>query len=367
MKRPLAKVDAALTTLQRRGLAERFTVPGSASDTFYYRLHDLSWSYARTLFLKKKRGKVYQKTLAGCRKYIRANLDNLDMLDAERANLLGAANKAEQIGDDETLIEIMNLLAVEGPYFAARGYTALSLDLLKAAIAAAKRGQQLEKAHFLLGKLGNAYRDMIGDLPAAFNAYYEAFELAQAIGNPRREALLLAALGTVRFKQHESDFDSYMQRASAIGEATQDDFIRCYVAHYRGYQAMNGQPPDHEEGRRLSDEAAQIAIRLGFNELQFYSLINRGGCEFELHNLDQALATHRTAYERAEGESNFLWMAEALFSMGEDYHALGDSSQAQQAFNEAIGLWRKGEAVWRVNQAVEQIAKLGYFEKQPGV
>jgi len=251
-------------------------------------------------------------------------------------------------------------LAVQGPYFTARGYTAVSLDLLKAAIAAAKRSQQLEKAHFLLSKLGNAYRDLIGDLPGAFTAYSEAFELAQTLKNPRREALLLAAIGSVRFKQNAPDFDDYMQRAATIAESSQDDFARCYVAHYRGHQAMNRHPPDYEEGRRLSDEAAQIAARLEQHELQFWSLINRGGCEHELHRPDQALITHQEAYELAESQANFLWMAQALFSMGEDYHAQNDRTDAQRSFDEALSFWRKAEATGRVKEATDQMAKLGY-------
>ncbi len=362
LKRSTEKIDAALTVLQRRGLAERFTLPGN-DEVYYYRIHDLSYSYARTLFKKQRKRGAEQKVLTACREYTKAHRDVPDRLDAERVNLFGAANRAEQIDDDATLIEIMWLLAVDGPYFAARGHTALSLDLLSAAIESAKRAGRLEEAHFLLSKLGNAHRDLTGNLNAAFAAYSEAYDLAKTLGNARREALLLAAIGTVRFKQNEADFDGYMQRAATIAEANQDDFARCYVYHYRGQQAVGKPDPtntDYQEGIRLSDAAAKIAARLKQYELQFWSLINRGSGEHELGIIKQALVTHQEAHQLAFDQNNYLWIAQALYSTGEDYHVLHDREQAQQSFDQAIKFWQKAEASWRAEEAVKGMKALGY-------
>ncbi|MHB8625703.1 MAG: DUF4062 domain-containing protein [Aggregatilineales bacterium] len=365
LKRSTEKIDAGLTVLQRRGLAERFTLPGN-DEVYYYRIHDLSYSYARTLFKKHHKRGAEQKVLAACREYTKVHRDAPDRLDVERVNLFGAANRAEQIDDDATLIEIIWLLAVDGPYFAARGHTALSLDLLGAAIEFAKRAGRLEEAHFLLSKLGNAHRDLTGNLNAAFAAYSEAYELAKTLGNARRQALLLAAIGTVRFMQNEADFDDYMQRAATIAEVNQDDFARCYVYHYQGYQALkrpNATPADYEHGARLSSAAASLAARLEQYELQFFSLINRGGCEQELGKTDQALVTHQDAYQLAVDRDNYLWMAEALYSMGEDCHILDDREGAQKSFDQAIALWQKAQAVWRTKKATEEMIALGYVVK----
>jgi tetratricopeptide (TPR) repeat protein len=334
MQRDTQGVQSLLDALDLRGLVNAQRINGIP----YYRAHDLAYSYSRAQFMSS--GRSRQPVIDASRAYARAHKDDLDALDVEQSNLLEAAEAAYGQNQADVLVDIMRQLTIDGPYFAARGHTSNSLELLKLAIEAAR--EDPETRHYLLSRLGNTYVDFLGDLPAALEAYEEALELAQSLGNPQRQAILLAVIGKTRFLQNDPQADSYYEAAEQIAREQQDDFALCFTLHHRGYQMMQRRPnPDYEGGWRLTNEAAEIATRHGLSELQFHSLIMRGGCEYELGRPQEALTTHLEAYSLAQAQSNHPWMASALQSLGEDYHALGDRDRAQQSFDQALALWRE--------------------------
>jgi tetratricopeptide (TPR) repeat protein len=357
MKLDPRDVDEALGQLELRGLAgiSRFNRVKA------YRLHDLAYSYARTLFLNK--GSGVQPVIEACRDYAVGHKDDLDALDVEQSNLLEAAEAASDSSRADLLLDTIRSLTVDGPYFAARGYTALSLKLIKLAVDAAKARNELETAHYLLSKLGNAYADFVGDGLSAFEAYNEALDLAQQLGDRRREAILLTVIGKVLFHQHAADSDTYYERAEAIARQIQDDFALGFVLHHRGYQFINQPEPDYERGRDLSDESAKIAEKLGLTDIHFWSLLNRGSCEHELGQLDLALATHQEAYALAAEQNNHYWMAGVLRSIGEDHHRLNNRSQAQEAFDESITLWHQIKVNAQVADLTKYMTERGYTAK----
>ena len=335
LQRPQTEITQDLEHLEQHGLVKKQKykyIP-------YYRTHDLAYSYARSLFLNK--GSSQLPVLEACSKLAVAHKDNLDLLDIEQSNLIEAADSAKSLGRDDILLEIMQYLALEGPYFAARGHTAQSLALLEVAVDTASRNEEFELAHYLWGKLGNTYLDFYGNLDRALDAYQKSLRLAQQLQNPRRQAMLLTAIGSVRFRQKADDADGYYVKAEQIARAHNDEFALCFVLHHRGNQLMNMETPDYEASRQLSDEAAQIAEQLGHHELYTLSLINRGGCELELGLMEEALTTHRQALQQAESQGNYAWMAYALQSIGEDLHHMNERGEAQAALDRSLSLWRQ--------------------------
>jgi tetratricopeptide (TPR) repeat protein len=161
---------------------------------------------------------------------------------------------------------------------------------------------------------------------------------------PAREAILLAVIAKVRFLQHAADADDYYDQAEQCARSINDTGALAFVLHHRGYYEMQKQPPDYDAGRRLSDEAATLAQQLDRTDIHFFSLVNRGGCELMLEQPERALESHQAALHVAEQHHNHPWQASALQSIGEDYHTMGDGAAAQQAFNEALTLWRQSGA-----------------------
>jgi tetratricopeptide (TPR) repeat protein len=352
-------VEQRLLDLVERGLVNERQLAGVR----YFHLHDLAYSYARTLYGNLR--DQPQRIVDACREFAMDHAADLAGLDVEFGNLLEAAETAEQLGDDESLIAIMNVFAVAGPYFAARGHTVRTLELLRDAIRIARECGQKRTAHFLLGKLGNAYASSLGSLDAALIAYLDALQLAQEIEDKQREAILLTVIGTVRFRQNEADADEYHQRAERIARETEDQIVLCQVLHNRGAQAIDehNPQPDYVLGRTLSAEAAEIAKQLNLHHLYFYSLLNRGAGEHELRELVQAVRTHQEALEFARSEQNYPWMADAYFSLGEDHHELQQRPDAQQSFEEAMRLYRDTNNQAKAERLADYLRKNGYSSR----
>jgi serine/threonine protein kinase len=349
-------VETVIADLQQRGLVERIT-PADRHPA-HYRLHDLTYSYARVLFINA--GRNYQPVIEAVQNFITAHAEDYDDLDFEQLNILGAANAARRLGNTDALIHIIKVLAVDGEYFGARGHSPQSLELLQAAIGAAKAAEQLESAHFLLSKLGNYYRDFLADYHHAFASYNEALTLAQTLENLQREAILLTTIGTVRALQNAQDVDSYHSEAERIARECNDKLALGMILTNRGIYMKTKQVPDYEAGRKLFDEAAQIGAFLDSPQIRFFALLNRGDCEHELAQIEQALDTHLEAYQLADKYNNHLWMAHALRDRGDDYHALGKKELAQQCFEQALALMTRCGAATESSSLLTFMTEKGY-------
>jgi tetratricopeptide (TPR) repeat protein len=357
MGRSSTEVSEDMEQLEARGLVRQQTL----NDLTYYHLHDLAYSYARNMFINK--GLSQQPVIDACRHYTEAHLEDLDALDVEQSNILEAAEAAHEVGQDETLVDIIRMLAVDGPFFEARGHTSKTIQLLKTAIDAALQDQAIETAHYLLSKLGNTYTDLTGELDKAFEAYQHALELARQMGNKQREAILLTVLGKVRLLQKHAEADLYYTQAEQIARQSNDDFALCFVLHHRGFQLMIKDDPDYETARQLSAEAAVIAERLPHHEILFSSLLNRGGCELALGQPEQALKTHQEAYRIAQAQQNNPWIASVLYSIGEDYHHLDNRDEAQKYLNHSLSLWQQSGAMAQVNVLIDFMEERDYEVK----
>jgi tetratricopeptide (TPR) repeat protein len=351
------EIDTALNELHRRSLVKRIKDETGVSRDVY-RLHDLAYSYARTRFLSA--GSDAHRVTEAALRFSEKHLDDLDALDDEQPNLLGAAFYATETGATEALIKLMRLLAVDAEYFEARGYGADALDLLHSAINAAKAQGDHAAAHFLSSKLGNAYRQYLRQFDAAFAAYTDALELAQQMSDRNREALLLAALGTTRFQMGEADADSYYDQATTLAQTHADDSAMAVILNHRSYYEGQKQPPDFARARDFSDQAVQLAQRMNMPEFHFSSLLNRASCERELGQTSDSLASDREAYQLARKHKNRLWMADALWAMGEDYHAQDDRDSAQKSFDDSLKLWQQSGADDRAEELRAFMGEQGY-------
>jgi tetratricopeptide (TPR) repeat protein len=246
------------------------------------------------------------------------------------------------------MLDIMHVLAVRG-YMDARGHTLPLLEQLDNAIDAARhmQPQPAETLHFLLSKRGNAYVNQ-GNLAQAFTIYTEALELAP---NPTRKAILMSVIGTVRFRQGQDDAASYLEQAYQIAKANQDDLALSIVLEHQGHQAKSQK--NHETALRYFKEALAVAERLSNPDRQFFALLNVGALEYELGQVNDALVSHKMAYQVAQQNDNILWIANAVQCMGEDYDQLGDRKLAQENFSAALASFRAFGATARVDEMIQ--------------
>src|SRR5205823_4489082 len=85
-----------LWTLRNRGLAD------NSKQTRYYRVHDLAYSFARSGW-KQRRLTERRKTYDACQRYLKDFGEDLNALNAEVGNLLGAMQDAHEVKRDDVL------------------------------------------------------------------------------------------------------------------------------------------------------------------------------------------------------------------------------------------------------------------------
>ena len=353
------EVETLASDLQQRGLAE--VIYGSDDAPDHYRLHDLTHSYARAMH--RADNPTHRTVIAAVQKYVDEFADDYDKLDFEQNNILEAARTAQEEGDGDALIHIMTRLNVEGNYFAARGHTPRSLELLKQAIDAAGLKRQITTAHYLWSRLGNTYANYLGDLDKALNAYKEAARLAVLMGDTRRQALLISVIGVMRGLQEEADADDYLQAAYKLAKKHKDDFAISQVLDHLGYRA--GIRNDHLAARGYYSESLVVAERLENDERIFYALTNLGAAEQALGNYEAALSLNQRAYILAELKDDQHWMAATLECMGEAEHSLQRRQEAQVHFDRALQLFREVGATMRVTKLIKLMEAGDYTILQP--
>jgi serine/threonine protein kinase/tetratricopeptide (TPR) repeat protein len=336
--------ENALNDLQQRGLVE--FAPTTDDAPAHYRLHDLTYSYARALY--KEQFKNRDSVIMAVQSFVDDHASVFDTLEFEQPNILGAVKAAQMTDHVQTVLDIMHVLAVRG-YMDARGHTLLLLEQLDNAIDTARQmqPQPAETLHFLLSKRGNAYVNQ-GNLAQAFTIYTEALELAP---NSTRKAILMSVIGTVRFRQGQDDAASYLEQAYQIAKSNQDDLALSIVLEHQGHQAKSQN--NHETALRYFKEALVVAERLSNIDRQFFALLNVGALEYELNQVNEALVSHKMAYQLAQQNDNLLWIANALQCMAEDYDQLGDRKLAQENFSAALASFRAFGATARVDEMIQ--------------
>ena len=357
-------VEEALFDLQKRALTERLSEPGS--DAVVYRLHDLAYSFVAVNSNLRPRTVV-----RALRDYLQEHQHDFATLDAEIVNLIGAAQHAQSVEDDEALVEMMERLVVGDAYFTARGHTPRSLALLEVAAEAAVKEELLRTAQHLATKLGNSYRELLGDTDRALSAYQKALDLARKEGDRHQEVVLLSLLGIVHFERGDKVADSNLEEAHRLAKNYGDDLGLSHVLQHRGFVA--GHRENWQETKTFSEEAVEAALRLQgdstISKLEvdyhlFFALLNLGEAERMLQNLDQSLDLRRRALGMAEAHNNEIWMAYARREMGEVFHAMNERYLAEEEFVKALVLLQKNNVAPDVQELLLLMSEKGYSQSE---
>ena len=360
LRRDTEALEDALFTLVQRGLAERISQSGS--DLVSYRVHDLAHSYAKVNKIQRPR-----TIMRAGLEYLRKHKDEVEALEIEISNLLGAAQLAKDHNRDEELIDYMYLLTVEGSYFTARGHNAKSLNLLQMATECSQKNNLCMKTHYLLGKLGDTYQNMLGNLDEAFHYYNHALQLAKKIGLKAREAVCLGLIGQLRSRQNHNDAEAYLEKAYKVAKASGDDLSLCIVLDQMGYVlASKGKWKEaniffQESLATIERLEATKVVDLGeITRRRFYALLNLGETEHKLGHFDRGLAIREKALQIAKENNNELWMGYAHFEIGEMFHLNGKRVEAAINMASALSLFQNNQAHKDVKSVVSFLKNEGY-------
>ena len=360
--REVSQIEDALFNLVQRGLAERVSKPGS--DLVSYRLHDLAHSYARTNRFQRP-----STLLKSAMSFLRSNKDAVDILEMDISNVLAATQAAMEKNKEDELVDFMYLLTVEGTYYTSRGHGKRSVEFLERATKLAQEQGKLEKAHYLLGKLGDYYQNFIQNYDLALGCYQKALKFAKEVGNMGREAVFLSLIGQVKIRQNKEEAEGYLESAYELAKASADDLSLCMVLEKRGYIA--GIRENHMQAGRFLRESLEVINRLSLHLNQseierrrFSALLNLGAAENGLENFDESLTLRQTALELAREVGNEMWMGYAHYEIGEMYHHVNNYNLAQEHMNQALQLFEENNAMKDVEAVLSFLKSGGYIPKE---
>lgn len=341
LRRDPRAAEDALQELTQHGLAERQAQPGK--DLVVYRLHDLAYSYARA-----REAPRASAAAAAALSFLQEHKDDLEALDAEIANLLGAAEHAGQAGQFHAFVEFLLLLTVRGRYFTARGQSPRLRELLREAAQAAEQQQDWEAAHRLYGKLGDIHQIYLHSYREAGEHYGRARQAARLCQDVAREALYLNMLGIGLLHQGRSEAAAHLRDAVVLAQS---------CGHVLTWTSvLNDQACAHLLKREFV--AAQALLRAALEVLppaqpgqeadlekqRFYLTLNLGETEFELGHHAAATRLKEEALELARAQDHILWIADALGDLAVMAQRLRNPSQAQALAGQALELYRQAGA-----------------------
>ena len=318
-----------LTTLQRRGLVERMTV--ADSELVYYRVHNLAYSYARTIADRHNRSP--SNNIGAIADFVEENASHTGVLDIVRGNWMSAAQCALELRDTLPLIKIIHPLVHD--YLSSYGHTLPFIELVEgAAMAAYTLGDEYDTTRIeLFGKLGNIYHQR-GNLDNALASYQAALELAEKNDDTPLRIRLLGITGVVLIDKGDPSAKEHLDKAYVLATGLNDDYWQGYVLETLGYYAQS--QGDFNATRNYAMQQVEIADRINDIETKVFALLNLGTAEKDLGNIDKALEHHQSMFQIARQAKNDIWIAHALQGIGEDYHHMGNRDQAAIFLNDAL-------------------------------
>ena len=235
------------------------------------------------------------------------------------------------------------------------------MELLQTAIDFAKEKGEYESAHYLAGKLGNVYFQIMAQYALAVEAYTESLEYARQMGDLKREAILLSLVATARFKAGLDGVEDFYEQASEAARKSGDQEVAATIYNHRSYHANEKTPPDFEAGIRFVNQAIKIAKEHELYDIAFASILNRGKSEYHIGLVEDALASDLEAYDLAKRLNNNYSLTYAAKALAWLYHQLEDREKAGKHFREAYILAKQIENT-AIQQAIEdQVNQLGYL------
>lgn len=328
------QAEGLLIDLHARGLVTR-VVAGNAAAS--YRVHPLSYEYARTRFMRE--GAQPMATLEACQKYAQAFAEELPKLEAEINNLLGAVNMANQLQADGIFIGIMRALTTRGGYLDARGYTPSFLAWFDRAIQLARSTEPAPSLnlHFLLGKRGNIDYNH-GELLAALGCWEEALHIGVALQLTETVVRLHCLISKV----HADSKDFAAASASLDqAEAGADGSIPLQIAVLESRAYLAQAQDDLPNARRVFAQQLSLTQQLDDPEGLFYALMNLGEADSLLGDEGSAIESLERAKAVAHQLDNFELLAYIYEALAKVFHKKADLTQSCYYIDQAVIYCRK--------------------------
>jgi tetratricopeptide (TPR) repeat protein len=266
--------------------------------------------------------------------------ENHDALEAEKDNLLGAAEAAFASEEWRSVMLIAIVLARPASgMLSVRGYWDETVRLGEQALQAARSSKDDAKIADYSHNVAVMYENR-GEPTKARQLHNESLEIEKRLGNQHGVALSLHQLG--RIAQNEGDKEEARRLYSESLEiekrlGNQDAVAR--TLHHLGILAERD--GEVEEARRLYSESLEIEKKLSNQNGVAYSLGQLGVLEAAQGEYEEAQRLFNECLEILRGLGDQHGIALTLNHLGKLSELEGNNAKATQLFREALSIFEK--------------------------
>jgi tetratricopeptide (TPR) repeat protein len=218
----------------------------------------------------------------------------------------------------------------------------VTFDCYKEAVALARETDDKELLVTRLGMLGNAYRELSRDFPAAIRCYLEAVQISeQTEGNPDLEAALSGLAKThEKSRNFEGALKLYLKALAHTGENDLYGLLDRFGSLAHVYKSLGR----HEESIARYEQAISIATKVSNRKAEAENLAGLGSAyriqanraresTKRLELLDKALHCHKRAVEIQDStEGDPSGVTNRYQELGRTYLAMNNPLEAHPLF-----------------------------------
>lgn len=302
----------------------------------------LTRTLARARLSKDPRGDEFRRRFVAY--FLRYTLErdeptpeNYDALEAEKDNLLGAAEVAFASEAWESVTRMAFALAgVYTGMLGVRGYWGEAVKLGEQALQAARSLQDEVQVAGLLHNLATVYQNR-GELAEAHRLYDESLGIKKRLGNQRGLSVTLHQLAmlaheTGKIEEARRLYDESLEIKKQLG----DQRGVSITLHQLGRLAQDA--GEMEEARRLYGESLEIKKQLGAQSGVAITTSQLGIIHYLLGEFEESKVKHEEslAIRRKLGEQQGI--AIDLHQLGRLAEYAGDKEQAARLFRESLDI-----------------------------
>ncbi len=316
-------VTQAVADLHRRGLIDY--IPQSKEKSSYYRIHDLAFSYTKTLSKQKDYHKGLDACLIYCEKH--HDIESIPLLYPVLENLIEAAKWATKEERFANMDRIVACLTASSRLLFEKELFGVAVDLLVYAVWAARNFGEYEIAAEHSLQLSNAYFSLAQHKSAIASANM-ALRTFQRVEDKKGEAFAYSELGMsyAEIGEYEQALD-YDMRALALLEKLGELKAAEGASHNIGliyyYQGDYKKALEYFEKGQHKDSGILTNIGLIYSNLG---------------NLDQAIEYHQEALVLAREQGKKSSIGAILANIAHTYQAMKNFEQSLSYYFEALEL-----------------------------
>ena len=301
---------ASLRLIKQTPDGQRLTVAGLTRDFAKARL-------SRDPRAKTFRPRFVTRFVRYAETHKQPTVANLNALEAEKDNLLGAMDVAYEMED---WVSVSRIMFAIGEFLFIRGYWDEAIRRNEQAVAAARRRDDVKHVLIHSGNIARVRMNR-GEYKEARPIWEQALAYHKKVENDYNASIVLSNLGTLADREG-----------------------------------------DNEQARRLYEESLEIGKKLGNQSIAAASLNSLGGLAYAQGDYAEARRLFEESLEIRKKIGDPGGIAGSLYSLGFLAYVQGDYEEARRLYEEALEIYRRLGARSSIADSLHSLGLLAHVQ-----